>query len=279
MKKQSVIETFLPVFPGFYGTIFEPDFTRLLDDYNVNWEDVKFDFEAYKNAFGKFACEFLQEQLKEYVTTIEFESVYSPHYYNFSNDSINCKITLTKSNCKKIAKVIKLFKSEWSKYLKDKFTSCKGFISFHSNKASEWKINTSNYTDFSGNEHWLGEVLEFICKDVEFIGEEDLQNFIEEYYKRREKLDASVIIPNYGQLFLDKLFGVKEFRISMVNFDALFDGQTMRNDITDILNCRIEDDFEYLDFDYKVRSAEIKEITANYFLSPAEAANNYKLDI
>lgn len=278
MKKQIVIETFLPVFPGFYGTVFEPDFTSLLRENDVNWEDVKFDFEAYKKAFGKFACSFLQDQLKEYVTSIEFQEVYSPKYYNYSNDSINCAITLTNANCKKIAKAIKLFPSEWSQYLRDKFTSCSGFISLHSSKASDWKINTSNYTDFSGDPHWLGEILEFFCQKIDFIREEDLQNFIEED-ERRDKLKEFVIIPNHGQLFLDKLFGVKEFHISMVNFDALPDGQTMRNDITDIQNCRIEDEFEYLDFNYKVRAAEIKEITANYFLSPAEAANNYKLDV
>jgi hypothetical protein len=41
----------------------------------------------------------------------------------------------------------------------------------------------------------------------------------------------------------------------------------------------MEDDFErYLDFDPTVRATEIKEITRNYFLSPAEDANNYKLN-
>jgi len=109
MAKPVIFETYLPVFRGFYNTIFEPDFDQILIDNNVQFEDIQFDNTAYENKVAKLLCEYLAKRFGEegLVHSIEFEGVYSPKYYNYSNDSINCKIHLSKSNLKELKRLMK----------------------------------------------------------------------------------------------------------------------------------------------------------------------------
>ena len=73
----------------------------------------------------------------------------------------------------------------FSKYIKERYTSCDGFISYYSNDATEW-------ADWSEDSHKCGSVLQFIC-DNEGIEEpymfDDLHismfytNEIDKYYE------------------------------------------------------------------------------------------------
>jgi len=158
------IETWLPVFHGFYNTIFEPDESEFLRENECEWDDIVFDNEEYSKDVAESVCETLQTKLKEYVTGIEMQAISSPKFYNFSNDAIHIEITLSKANLKAIRKTIR---DNWEKYTEHtlkRYTSRDGFMSFHSNDSDEWSRLTKNFSDFSENTHHLGSVLEFICE-------------------------------------------------------------------------------------------------------------------
>ena len=66
---------------------------------------------------------------------IEFQAIQSPKFYNFSNDSINVAV---KVNLKALIGLIAERRESAAKYFKDKYTSCSGFISFHSPDIENW---------------------------------------------------------------------------------------------------------------------------------------------
>ena len=151
-------KTYLPLFSGFYDSHWdEPCFDGEEDIFDlpegsyfeefVNWED-------YHNHIAKEMCNEVQYLLSDFVSSIEFEKVNSPKYYNFENDSIHCEITFNKS---KVKQYLKDNFDSFSAYIRERYTSRDGFISFHSNDASEWMKNW--------DEHKVGSILQFICEN------------------------------------------------------------------------------------------------------------------
>ena len=163
------IETWLPVFPGFYGTWYETDSDEEMELDHINqerqdkglpeieWDQIEWDWDAYKDAIGKDACEVFENNMDAFLTRVEFESISSPREYNFTNDSINCAIHLTEVNKKTIMKFLKDHAEEWARYLRDTYTSYDGFLSRYSNNTEEW--SDQSILDHS---HKLGAVLQFI---------------------------------------------------------------------------------------------------------------------
>jgi hypothetical protein len=107
-NKMKKVETYLPVFPGFYSTIFEPQedneisyYTEMRKDSGltpVKFEQFVFDYESYQNDIAEACCSFLAEELKGFVSKISLQYITSPKEYNFSNDSFNVVIDLSKDN-------------------------------------------------------------------------------------------------------------------------------------------------------------------------------------
>jgi len=163
------IETFLPVFPGFYGSIFDADsdIEDFLYEEGAKWEQLEFDNEEYQNDVSEAACSELEYSLSDFVSSIKFQSLQSPKYYNFSNDSINCEIVLLKCDIKAIKDYVFKYSGEFKQYLKDRYTSRSGFMSFHSNNFEDWCEYTQTFTNYKDNAHYLGAVLEFICQNEE----------------------------------------------------------------------------------------------------------------
>ena len=142
------VQTFLPVFNGFYNTLFENLIDNAVDNaiewYNednnnsLNYDNFDFDFISIQNEICKDAVSKVEEKLNEIGIncSIKYETLVSPKYYNFSNDSINIEI-----NFKKFSRVIEILEQNYdlfSKYIKDNYTSRDGFISSHSSYASDW---------------------------------------------------------------------------------------------------------------------------------------------
>ena len=168
MKK---IESYLPLFDGFYNTLFEYD--REDDDiksYNDEYE-TDFDYDNFtwnyserNERISKQICGILESLLSDEMLemTINFQKLVSPKYYNFGNDSINCEYVISQSQ---YDLVIDYLKSNWTNFeawIKDRYTSRSGFISSHSNNAEVW-IN--NMKSESHLEHNFGSVLEFILQN------------------------------------------------------------------------------------------------------------------
>ena len=177
------INTYLPIFKGFYGSIFEPNEDIELDYINelrqeknkseINYDNVEFDYNNYYLELSKELCYKIEDKLEDFIYKIEFSKLKSPKFYNFSNDYIECKI---KPKKQAILNYIKNNNNNWNKYLKDNYTSYDGFISSYDNYASSKDWNNKNIF----NKHQLCPVLDFIAKN-EDITELDLLEDSEVY--------------------------------------------------------------------------------------------------
>lgn len=175
MKK----ETFLPIFSGFYNTIFDhsdsmiecdiqcenefkDNYTELFEvgisyEYYLqnNWK-----YRDYKNYY--IEC---SKKITDNLTTLDhcniiksvkFQKLISPKYYNFHNDSINCIIDF---NSRKLKKYLSENLESFKQYIKDRYTSRSGFISYYSNDYNDW-LDIKNY-----NAHQIGSVLNFVLEN------------------------------------------------------------------------------------------------------------------
>lgn len=158
------IETWLPVFPGFYGTIFEPDHEMFLEDNEVNYDQIEFNNSEYEKDVATSCCDFLENEL-EFVTAIKLQAVSSPREYNFGNDSINVEIELTKDNLQALSAYLRENREKLAEYLKERYTSRPGFSSFYPNHVEGWAELTKEFTEFDSKPRILGSLLEFVCEN------------------------------------------------------------------------------------------------------------------
>lgn len=158
------IETFLPVFPGFYETIFAADEEDFLRENDITYEQIEVDYKQYRIDCAKSACDTIETNLSDFVTGVKFQTISSPRFYNFKNDSIYCEIEVRRKDIKAIKNYIYSNISEFRQYLKDNYTPQSGFIPYYSNDFEDWCEYTQSFTDYRDKEHCLGSVLEFICK-------------------------------------------------------------------------------------------------------------------
>lgn len=178
------IETYLPLFPGFYGTIFEfyLDDWALYDNRNEIPEQIwsfiannlwnNIDYETYCNDVAESACQYVEmwckkhDILKDIVKSIKFQHVYSPKYYNFSNDAIYVEIDLD------FDKLIGAFKNDpdAAEFVKERYTSYDGFISSYPNEINEFCTEDPV--------HITGSILDFFLWDRK----DDLYVILEDIY-------------------------------------------------------------------------------------------------
>jgi len=175
-------KSWLPVFPGFYGTQFEYDSDLENELYSLHQEgklpydyaenknlDLKrfdervvndivwdcFDWHEYAEHVAKECCGVI-EQNCPFIKKVTYEKVQSPKEYNFVNDSINCTIEVDK---RAFRKWIYGHEKEVDQYLHDHLTSCDGFISFHPNNFKEWEEMTDKFRVFE-KPYYVGALLE-----------------------------------------------------------------------------------------------------------------------
>lgn len=200
MKKY---ETFLPVFPGFYGTIFESEEEAEIDRINEDRSDarlekiddgsIEFDEDGYRRAIAAKCCNFLSKKLQELnlAQEIFFQAISSPREYNFANDSINISVGLTVKNRKAIQAYVLGHRKEFQEFLKGRYTACSGFIPRYSNLLLDWSDETGKFYKFENPGHYLGAVLEFIC-ECEEITEEDMYEACSDIYLEAEDYDYEI---------------------------------------------------------------------------------------
>lgn len=169
------IETYLPIFSGFYNTIWQPDEEQEISWINeqreekgfepITYDDCNWDNTDYEQRIAEGCAKYIHAILQKegLIKKGIYQSLYSPREYNFRNDSINVEIVLTKANEKKILSILKENSEAFAKYLKDTYTSYSGFISFHSNTIEEFMTEDGNPLE---HKHKLGSILEFILKEV-----------------------------------------------------------------------------------------------------------------
>ena len=193
------IKTFLPVFHGFYGSIFEDEnLDGEHEHYNLPKNFDLSDFidwqKRYLNLSKQF-CNIIENEMSDFIDSVTFESLYSPREYNFTNDSINCLIS---PKIDAIKSYIYDNKEAFCSYLEDRFKSRSGFISFYGYTFEQWKTYTKDFSDYTEDSIYLGSVLDFIGTNEEindFTLYEKLQDFhisqfyTDEFYQTPEILE------------------------------------------------------------------------------------------
>jgi len=178
--KTTKINTYLPVFQGFYGTIFEADNEENeIDDINqqreakgldpINYDNCEWDYKEYHLNVAKECVNAIESKLQEILNKdvkVIFEELRSPREYNFYNDAIDVEISLNKAAQQTILDILRDNKEKFNEHIKQSYSSRDGFFSSHSNDANEWIENLKTW-DNDILSHKLGAVLEFILEQVE----------------------------------------------------------------------------------------------------------------
>ena len=136
------IETYCPLFPGFYNTIFEPNEDNEIEYHNdenntdLSYDDFEFDYADYRERVSSAFTNSFEVEFQDIMPVeIKYQSISSPQYYNFSNDSINIEVDL---DFDKLMQFVNDKKEDLRKYIRDNYTSRDGFNSFHSNDIEDW---------------------------------------------------------------------------------------------------------------------------------------------
>jgi hypothetical protein len=201
------IETYLPLFSGFYGTFFEPDYSDYLNEKGLTDEDIEFNNTDYELDVVKYFAYFVEQNIP-FVKSVKVQNIVSPKYYNFSNDSVNVEIDL---NTKELKAYIKANALELNKYLKENYTSCSGFISRYPNSFEGWKEATNNWTKLEN--HYLGSLLNFYLQN-EGIFELSAYYYVEENIYIGEYITE--LTKEVKELYYDD-----KVKICIDNFDKL----------------------------------------------------------
>ncbi len=164
-------ETYLPIFTGFYNTVFEADEEQEVFCINeerennglkeVDYNKIKWDYKVFERETAIACCNSIEEKINDILDTkckITFQEVVSPREYNFSNDSINIGIEI---DFNKLLDYINDNMKEFEVYIKDNYTSHDGFVSFNSNNAIEWILETKE-------SHKIGSMLQFVLENEEY---------------------------------------------------------------------------------------------------------------
>ena len=177
MKK---IESYLPIFPGFYNTLFECDCEESEIEEGKTYDDYDFDYADYHKRVAERCVEAIENELKDFNIKVEFQDLISPRFYNFSNDSINVEYTLENNSFDLVLDYLNENKEEFKTYIKERYTSYDGFSSFYSNDADVW-LN-EYLKDDKKQAHAFGAVLDFILFNEEYTSENLYGDVCDEMY-------------------------------------------------------------------------------------------------
>jgi len=188
-----------PLFTWFYNTVHDSEFYEdsIIQDiqggeyYDIPTEELEkkesyelyedyfdFDYNEYKKDYSKLYIDYLKEEWyllnfesKLWISKIDFKNVYSPTYYNYSNDSININITIDTDVFKKY---LLNNKNKISKFIKNKNKSYDWFICFLSDNFDEY------IKDFDLEEHNQAIITQILGYYINSIKPDFIEDFISE---------------------------------------------------------------------------------------------------
>ena len=173
MKKS--VETFLPLFSGFYNSIWDTFIEDELEYLQEEEElDYSIDYEGYSKDITK-CIDFTLSGL-DLDINIEFQKLVSPKFYNYSTDAIYVKLELDFD--KFISKVADNYDAI-KKLIAERYSSYDGFSSSHSNEYEDWFNDLLN--DFENQQHKVGAMLDMLCEVEEIEEIEALEEFMANY--------------------------------------------------------------------------------------------------
>lgn len=182
------IASYLPIFPGFYGSLFQCDcediaLENIEEDTGkrYEYEDIEWDYEEYDKRVAEACVEAIEKELRSegFDINLIFEKVVSPKYYNFGNDSINVTYQLDQETFESMVQYAKISPENWGKYLEENYRSRDGFISSYSVDKNVW-FDKYLKPDSSEVKHAFGALLDFILRDIGYKQHDLFSNVAEE---------------------------------------------------------------------------------------------------
>lgn len=211
------IKSWMPGFPGFYNTVFEPDLNQETDsmiesgelpedgdvgDVLAGWKNA-----CYESAVAKCICELMPGYFPKEsgILKCELERVVSPKEYNFVNDSANVTFEIDMVLFAPwLRGYLVAHAEEWRRHLLTHYKSRDGFISYYPHDADEWQpfidamlddteppATGSWYDNAIPESHMLGRILEFVLEQEHESGE---PAYIAMYYDVSERVHLSEFI-------------------------------------------------------------------------------------
>ena len=202
------IESYLPIFAGYYGFfdgIIERCEENELEHINelrgdkdlepVDWDDVKWSvYDDARKIINERCVDWVEDKIKELLNIhikVNYQSMVSPKYYNFSNDSINVEYEIDSLTV--IRNYLIDNRGMFEEYLLENYKSRDGFISSHSHKVDDWLSVMYSEKDL---EHKFGSILHFIIDN-------EMQEAVWEMYYYAEEArcnDQLVYAENFDEL-------------------------------------------------------------------------------
>lgn len=195
------IETYLPVFSGFYGSWFETEAENqsmslcehYQDEYSedIPYDDIEFDYKQFYEDCAEGIYFEIHDELvsRDLVKKMDFERIVSPKYYNFENDSIYVTIHLADKNVSAIMNYLNKYREDFKEYIEEKYSSRSGFISRYSNDVQDWLCE-----ECLEHSHKLGSILEFILTNDGYDESYLFYNMMESYQPRLEATNIDELV-------------------------------------------------------------------------------------
>lgn len=204
--KTTKVSTWLPLFSGFYETIWSTDNDEEMElEYlneerknrgmpEITWDDVDWDYNGYQKNVVRGMTESVGEELikQGFISAYKLQKLNSPREYNFANDSIHVAMTVTESNKNKIQDYLNSHLDAFATYIKDHYTSYDGFCSSYSNDVNGWLDDIDGTVT---NQHMLASVLSFILQDMDQITEEFIHDDLAGNGARLQAKNYSKLLP------------------------------------------------------------------------------------
>lgn len=160
------ISGWLPVFSGYYESIFDPDYDMFIEE-PYEYDDYEFDTTEYYEKLSEGITSAVSELINNtFEIGVKYENLSSPQYYNFTNDSINVEYTLTKEVYASVMQYLRDNKEGFSEYIKNRYTSRDGFMSWYSNDYDYWMDVYLNLDEeHTSSDHCFSAALDFIVRN------------------------------------------------------------------------------------------------------------------
>lgn len=167
------IESFIPVFSGFYNTGFDIfEYMDEEDNERLDNGDVEIDYDAFNRDASVVLSDIVENVLRNNGINLNVipQDIISPKYYNYSNDCANCIYEVDNEVILKIISIVIENYDLFDDYLKRKYTSCSGFISSYPNDPKDWLV----FDEIISSSHLFGSILEFLLVGVFGFNESEM---------------------------------------------------------------------------------------------------------
>ena len=205
----------LPFFPGFYESLIDPRYLQdnyfdgyeskkqYIEKYGIDFspDDIEVDYDSYTKDVCKLFVDNFKEDNPDWITSMEFQEMTSPAYYNFETDKIFVDIEVVDNYKEHLLNFLNKYYNKSKEYIKKYHSSRDGYISFMDNDIELWIEDIKNNDKV--DERNLSEILKMYILFEVLPGNRDIYS-LREYEIWEESQDLflygiweNIYIPDY----------------------------------------------------------------------------------